>query len=85
MNWRNKNTEWLLGFDELDYLDADSFDGQQEGIEWMKAGDLHELLFLLIWYAWLDSLQQGMGLERREMHTFKKAYTKLEGKEQVYR
>lgn len=47
------------------YLHADSLDGQQEGIEWMKAGDLHELLFLLVWYARLDSLQQGMGLQRK--------------------
>ena len=54
------------------YLDADSFDGQQEGIEWMKAGDLHELLLLLIWYAWLDSLQQGMGLEKRDREAFYK-------------
>ncbi len=37
----------------------------------MKAGDLHELLFLLVRYARLDSLQQGVGLERTETETFK--------------
>lgn len=34
---RQKMTGWLIGFDELfdqtDYLDAYSLDGQQEGIE----------------------------------------------------
>lgn len=29
----------------------------------MKAGDLHELLLLLVRYARLDSLQQGVGLQ----------------------
>lgn len=60
---RQKMTGWLII--QMDYLDADSLDGHQEGIEWMKAGDLHELLFLLVRYARLDSLQQGMGLRRR--------------------
>lgn len=74
-HWTGKpklHSDWIWWIDDqLNYLDADSFDGQQEGIEWMKAGDLHELLFLLVWYARLDSLQQGMGLEGRETHTFK--------------
>lgn len=29
----------------------------------MKAGDLHELLLLLVRYARLDSLQQSVGLQ----------------------
>lgn len=32
----------------------------------MKAGDLHELLLLLVRYARLDSLQQGVGLQGGE-------------------
>lgn len=59
----DKDPERLCGVGQMDYLDADSFDGQQEGIEWMKAGDLHELLLLLVRYARLDSLQQGVGLQ----------------------
>lgn len=58
-----EQTEKKCVFLQQVYLDTNSFDGQQEGIEWMKAGDLHELLLLLIWYAWLDSLEQGVRLE----------------------
>ena len=65
-NRQHINLAWLVRCDEAGYLDANSFDGQQEGIEWMKAGDLHELLLFLVWYARLDSLQQSVGLERRD-------------------
>lgn len=61
-----RKKDWTL--DQLDYLNTNSFNGQQEGIEWMKAGDLHEFLLLLIWNARLDSLQQGMGLQMEDKH-----------------
>lgn len=61
---------------QLNYLNANSLDGQQEGIEWMKAGDLQELLLLIVWYARLDSLQQHVGLERRETVTQLKCISK---------
>lgn len=32
----------------------------------MKAGDLHEFIFLLVRHARLDSLHQGVGLEGRD-------------------